>query len=362
MKSVSNEVRRARPLLGTFVEITAWGGSETKLHSAINRAFAAVCAVHRLMSFHDLQSDVSRINRDAFRRKVTVAPWTWRVLKYAQRLSRESDGAFDITVARLLAAWNFLPCSDSSLDPEATWYDLILTDARDVQFRRRLLVDLGGLAKGFAVDCAVAALKRAGVTQGVVNAGGDLRVFGPKPHVVHIRHPSDPGRIGKRLVLRESALATSALYFTRRVHDRKSPLIDGRTRRPVWGDVSLSVCADNCMTADALTKIVLVMGIGGPSDSEPAPGPFLSIKRRFLHIPYATTPGHDGSYQRLHQETPSGVHNRQCCLGDGSSYMWYDNCSIVTSAVTIDQPKELKCSTTHSKPRARTSLSRPKRR
>src|SRR4029078_3725449 len=98
MRPASNRVRRARPSLGTFVEITARGDSEPKLHGAIDRAFEAVARVDRTMSFHHAGSDISRVNCEAFQRNVTVDNWTWRVLRATQKLSPESDGLFDVTV------------------------------------------------------------------------------------------------------------------------------------------------------------------------------------------------------------------------------------------------------------------------
>src|SRR5215831_15671451 len=114
MKSRSSiEVRRCRPLLGTFVEILARGKKGVHLERAIDAAFTSIAHVHRLMSFHDPLSDVSRINRHAFEKSMPVHPWTWRVLKCAQDFSRESDGLFDITTARQLIKWNYLPIRDA---------------------------------------------------------------------------------------------------------------------------------------------------------------------------------------------------------------------------------------------------------
>ena len=130
-----------------------------------------------------------------------------------------------------------------------------------VRFRRRLTIDLGGIAKGFAVDCAVEALNKAGVQAGFVNAGGDLRVFGLQKESVHIRYPVDPRRAAGIVTLQNRALATSATYFSRRKFrgDVRSALIDGQTQQPFVDDVSISVAADDCMTADALTKIVFAL-------------------------------------------------------------------------------------------------------
>jgi thiamine biosynthesis lipoprotein len=260
MKPASNRVRRARPVLGTFVEITARGDKEARLHGAIDRAFNAIARVERRMSFHQSDSDVSRINREAFQRTVHVDPSTWRVLRAAQKLSHETDGIFDITIARKLMQWEYLPRRYRNLSG-GNWRDIVLENNCTVRFRQPVIVDLGGIAKGFAVDRAVKALKCAGVRSGVVNAGGDLRVFGLKSELIHLRHPAEPMRPAGAITLRERALATSGIYFTQKRRGREmiSSLLDGRTRRCSRKLISVSVAAPVCMIADALTKIVLVL-------------------------------------------------------------------------------------------------------
>jgi thiamine biosynthesis lipoprotein len=258
MKSCSSiEIRRARPLLGTVVEIAARGRKVADLERGIEAAFAAVAKVHRLMSFHDPQSDVSLINRGAFPKGVTVHPWTWNVLKAAREFARESNGAFDITVAALLAGWSYLPRYGYRVDATGSAADIFLRKHWEVFFRRRLVVDLGGIAKGFAVDRAVEALRGAGVISGIVNAGGDLRVFGPTPRRVDIRHPALATLAAGICKLRNRAVATSGLYFSRR--RRGSSLVDGRRRRALVDSISVTVAASECMTADALTKVVFAL-------------------------------------------------------------------------------------------------------
>jgi FAD:protein FMN transferase len=258
MKSVSSEVRRARPLLGTFVEITAQGVDETLLHRAIDQAFSAVCTVHRLMNFYDPASDVSRLNAEAARRPVHVHQWTRRVLSAAKNFSRDTRGVLDITIASSARDSHFRRRT-SARNWGGNCRDITFMPAGRVHFRRPLLIDLGGIAKGFAVDRATEALIRAGARGGVVNAGGDLRLFGSQPRLVQIRHPLDPGRYGRTIVLRETALATSAICDTGADFAKRTRLVDGRTHRPLQGNLSASVCARDCMTADALTKLVLTM-------------------------------------------------------------------------------------------------------
>src|ERR1700749_4919310 len=103
------EIRRCRPLLGTFVEIQAFGINAAELEDAVEAAFMAIAHVQRLMSFHDRESEVSRMNRDAYYKQVRVHPWTWRVLKSALQFSRNTDGIFDVTIAGQLVNWSYLP-------------------------------------------------------------------------------------------------------------------------------------------------------------------------------------------------------------------------------------------------------------
>jgi thiamine biosynthesis lipoprotein len=233
------ELRRCRPLLGTFVEIAAHGNDRQQVGRAIEAAFEAVARVHRLMSFHDPDSDVSHMNRHAFPKGVVVHPWTWQVMLAGQTFARESNGVFDVTVA--------------SKPNVISWRDIFLRRNCEVFFRRSLIVDLSGIAKGFAVDRAVVALKDNGVTAGIVNAGGDLRVFGSTSREVHLRDPISPTQFSGKLRLRNRAVATSANYFSPRA------LIDGQTRGAMTRQLSVTLAADDCMTADALTKIVFAL-------------------------------------------------------------------------------------------------------
>jgi len=125
-------------------------------------------------------------------------------------------------------------------------------------------IDLGGIAKGFAVDRAVEALLRHGIAEGLVNAGGDLRVFGPRSHAVDIRDPRQPDRPLYRVALCNAALASSAGRFDPvRSHSALfSGVIDPATAMPVRAISGATVCGPGCMVADALTKVVMNAGEG----------------------------------------------------------------------------------------------------
>lgn len=266
MRPASNSVRRARPLLGTFVEIAAAGASQSAVSAAIDAAFAAVAEVHRLMSFHDDGSDVSRLNRDAAARAVSIHPWTYRVLEASVELYRLSAGAFDIAVAPTLQALHLLPpvrdASQTAFRPPCGIGAIELLPECGVRFHGRVRIDLGGIAKGFAVDRAIERLSEHGVPQGLVNAGGDLAAFGSEIVTAHIRDPRDPLWTLCRIEIADEALASSGGRFEpfSSAAPSRSAVIDPRTGEPVTAVLGASVRAPSCMTADALTKLVMIAG------------------------------------------------------------------------------------------------------
>jgi len=252
--------RRARPLLGTLVEIAIEDDlPRADTEQAFDRAFAAVARVQALMSFHDPESELSRINRVAWLRAVTVSDDTWRVLTAAQQLSVASDGLFDITVAPVLERAGFLPRHADHLpvSGHGNWRDVVLLPGQRVRLARRVRLDLGGIAKGFAVDQAIAQLRDAGVVSGSVNAGGDLRVLGNPTHTLHLRHPSQPTQL-LPVTTTHAAAATSAGYFQHRQWAGRvcCPIIHPGTRTLCDARRSVTVFAYQCLIADALTKIL----------------------------------------------------------------------------------------------------------
>ena len=255
------QVERARPLLGTTVAVRVGGLAEIPAHAAIDAAFAAVARVHALMSFHDPASDLSRLNREAAAGPVAVDPLTFETLEKALRLAMLSDGAFDPTVGAAVVEAGGLPetAGAPAADPAACWRD-VRTDPQTcvVSYSRPLRLDLCGIAKGFAVDRAVAALQGAGATDGVVNAGGDLRVFGA-PERVALRTGEAGSGHAPVLELSDGASASSGSLFV----DPEAPLMAvhfaGRGRRRLRGRFAC-VAAPECVWADGLTKVVLARG------------------------------------------------------------------------------------------------------
>lgn len=256
--SRSSSLRRARPLLGTIVEIRADG--DYGLAVALDAAFAEIAVCQDHLSAHQPGSDVRRLAATPPGATLAVDERTWEVLSLAREFAAASDGIFDPTVAPRLAAAAYLPTELA--DGEGDWRDLELLPDNHLRPRRPLAVDLGGIAKGYAVDRAVDILLAHGVAGGCVNAGGDLRLFGPEAETIYLRHPVDPTRLLPVGELADGACATSAPYFSRRESGGRTvcPVADPRDGSLLSDFDSITVIAERCVHADALTKIALLLG------------------------------------------------------------------------------------------------------
>lgn len=255
-------IERAQPWLGTFVSIRAEGLPPAETQAAVTGAFHEVAIVHRLMSFHRPDSDISQLNREGFQRAISVHPYTREVLQVALMISALSKGCFDVSVAAELVDWGLLPRPlQWSLLPEGNWRDIELRADGSVVFHRPLWIDLGGIAKGYAVDRAIACLRERGVTRAVVNAGGDIRVYGEGKETITL-DPEIPQNQAPVIELTDGSIASSGGAPQR--HWRKgrfhSVHVNGAKRSPARTDRFVSVLAESCVVADALTKVVMARG------------------------------------------------------------------------------------------------------
>ncbi len=243
MTAVPVPWRRARPLLGTLVTIQLPVAADR----AAEQAFAVIAAIERAMSAHRPESDLARLAHAQAARPLILDAHTVAVLRLAQVWTRESGGAFDPQQAGVrLARLGLRPALRA--DAAGSLRGLRFLDETTVLPPGPLSLDLGGIAKGYAVDQAVAVLRAAGVPGGVVNAGGDMRAFGPREWAVEVRHPAVPARTQRLLRLREGAVATSVAAGNREFV---------RTRRHPAAWEQATVLARDCATADALTKWAL---------------------------------------------------------------------------------------------------------
>jgi FAD:protein FMN transferase len=231
---------RARPLLGTIVRIRVADGPSAD--AAIDAAFAEIAAIHRLMSFQEAGSDLGSIGRATPGVPVAIEPRTWACIARALAWSERSGGAFDPVAA---------------VSAGATWRDVSI-DEEGLRVARPLRIDLSGIGKGYAVDRACAVLGDRGVASAIIEAGGDLRVFGDQEEEVALRPsaPAEPAMI----VIADGALASSDPALAES-QAGEAVHVDGRDRTPLPRHF-VAVAAPECADADALTKIVLALRDG----------------------------------------------------------------------------------------------------
>lgn len=283
---VAKEVEEARLLMGTEVRIVASGAKDTNARTAIGAAFRAMGRLSDKMNHYDPASTVSAINRAAGQHPVAVAAELMKVLQQAQALSERTHGAFDITVGGL-TGWRFnadAPQMPSAAEVRAgvakvDYRDLVLDAARGSAFLRRrgMRIDLGGIAKLYIVDAGLAVLRRQGVTRALIDAGGDIAVFGGspgRPWRVGIRDPR-AARVAAVVALTDGFVVSSGDYerFFIKEGRRYHHILDPRTGYPTIGVQQVTLVSADAARVNGLSAATMVLGANaGRALIEATPG------------------------------------------------------------------------------------------
>lgn len=268
---------RTWPVMGTILQLSAFASDSSVASGALVAGRAAVGRVDSLMSTYRPESEISALNAAAGTGRWTeLSTETATVLRTVLRWARLSGGALDPTVGPLMHAWGFRGEGPARPAPE------VLDSARSLvgwsrvetaeEGRRARLpvagmaVDLGGIAKGYALDLALAAMKREGAGAAMADLGGNVSVDGPAPEGrrewnLGIRNPRGAGTIGT-LRMTGGSVATSGDYEQRFVEDgiAYTHIMDPRTGLPVRGMAQVTVAAPDGITADALSTLLFVLG------------------------------------------------------------------------------------------------------
>lgn len=232
---------RCQPLLGTFVDITVCQGlKDLDLDICLTKAFDHIKTLESYLSIFNPESDVSKINSLAINTTIRIHPSTYNVIKKAQEFCNISKGVFD--------------CAYNSTN--ATSLDIVVLPAHKVYLKKQLTLDLGGIAKGYIVDDTVRFLKKMGIESGMVNAGGDLRCFGSFAPDLWARLP-DATHLKFIPNSEKKAIATSIVG---QKNQASQGYWNGVTKQPFKKPFQVIIAAPTCVTADALTKIVGLMG------------------------------------------------------------------------------------------------------
>jgi thiamine biosynthesis lipoprotein len=270
----------SRVMMGTFVEVVSPDRNAAKI------AFAEIKRIEDLLSKYELDSEVSRLNKSG---KLNVSPDTLYIIKKAKEFWLITDGAFDITVGPLMDLWGFTdkkyrlpqkPEIESALNLVGSDKIIIDESKNVVEFKLPgMKIDLGGVAKGYALDCAAKKLKENNIKSCLINAGGQVYCLGAKsakPWKVAIKSPRSSD-ITEYLQLQDQSAATSGDYEQYFVKDDKRymHILNPKTGYPAdKGIISVTVIAPSGLTADALSTSIFVLG--------KAKG--LSLAERFLDV------------------------------------------------------------------------------
>lgn len=267
--------------------IVVYGNDAQSLRQSVDAAFDEVDRIDRLMSHYKPDSPLSCLNQEAAKAPVKTDPELFDFLAECLRYSRESDGAFDITVGPLMKAWGFfrgegrMPSEQELVKARRNvgFQHVILDEkARTVFFDQPgVELDLGGIAKGYAVDRAVAVLQRRGINSALVSAGGStIYGLGTPPHEagweVKLQDPVAPDKTALTVRLKNQALSVSGSYekFFELGGRRYSHIMDPRTGQPVEGVLSVAVVTSSGTAGDALDNVFYVRGVEWGRNSLPA--------------------------------------------------------------------------------------------
>lgn len=266
-------VVREEAIMGTAIRVELWADERRMGELAAAAVMDEMHRIDRCMSPHKPTSELCRINREAGRQPVPLSDEMYRLIEQALGFSRLSGGAFDISYAAVGRLFDYR----SGQRPDAAtlqaararigWQHLHLDpQARSLRFGMEgMCIDLGGFAKGHAVDRATALLQRRGITQAMVSAGGDSRAIGDhrgRPWSVAIRHPRRPGEVVAVLPLEDTSISTSGDYerYFEEDGQRHHHLIDPATGLSPASVHSVTILAADGLTSEALSKAVFVLG------------------------------------------------------------------------------------------------------
>jgi len=306
----TGRLRVFRYLMGTSIRVEAFGGDPEARQHAGEEAFAAVAEVDRLMSSYRTDSELAAVNRGAAAGPVPVSAPLFSVLEAAERVARQSDGAFDVTIGPLLQVWgvrNHQPrvpgaAEVAALRPLVDYRNVLLDPrAHTVHFARGgMEIDLEGIAKGFAAEVAAGSLRRRQLS-GVVDAGGAQYLVGAPPGKtswsVGIGRPDRPGDLVGSVDVGETAIASCA--------DASAPstagagathmLFDPRTLQPATASLAVTIVSADGAVAAALCRAALVLG---PEQGLPLLNSFdltwgvVAVRGSDGQIAVAVSPGH----------------------------------------------------------------------
>lgn len=253
-------------LFGSYVKVKVLEANKTKAELAVQKALQEMTRLDSIFSLYIPTSEINQINQD---RKGNLSEDLKNLLTKAIMVSEKTSGAFNITVLPLIQFWRKYFQTAELPDSSKVKQILRYVDYRKIAIRRDSIylpdsfrLDLGGIAVGYCVDRAVAILKQEGIKTGLIDAGGDISGFGNRKWRVAVKNPRGEGII-KTFYIQNQAIATSGDYekFFLIGNKRYHHILNPKTGYPAWGCCSVTVIAPDCVTADAYSTAIFVLGV-----------------------------------------------------------------------------------------------------
>lgn len=264
----------SRAMMGTEVSVQLWHDDRAVGEAAVSAVFDEIERINLLMSTYIEDSRISLINREAARHPVPAGKELFDLILRSLDISTLTHGAFDITYDSVGQHYDFREgqrpdAATIEEELKSIDYRLVETDttARAIRFSRAgVRINLGGIAKGYAVERGALILRERGVAHGIVTAGGDSRLIGDRrgqPWVVGVRDPRKDGAVAVRIPLENEAVSTSGDYerYFEENGRRYHHIIQPATGEPVNGVHSVTIVGPDAVMTDALSTSVFVMGV-----------------------------------------------------------------------------------------------------
>jgi len=264
----SKPLKETRLALGTFVTIDIQEKNKQN-REIIDSVFSLIQSYEKQFSLTYPESETNKINNSE--NSTLISEDMQDILTISKQISKETNGAFDITVGKIIQMYDFIDKvmpAQTEIDSALVFVGYKKIYCNESEFFKdnpNIIIDLGGIAKGFIVDKAVAYLKEKGITNSAINAGGDLFVMqNPETDVwkIGIQHPRNPSALFGSVEVKDMAVVTSGDYEQCFIKDEKRihHIIDPKTGFPSYNSVSVTVIAPNTTIADALCTALFVMG------------------------------------------------------------------------------------------------------
>lgn len=269
--------QKSRALIDTIVTITVVSDSSEKAEKAIDAAFSSIDRFGAKIDFYSSESELASVNNSAGIKPVRVSDDTFDLMQKAVEVAKVSDGAFDPTIGPVIRLWDFHEKKKPAdhevqrLLPLVNYRNIVIDRNEGTVFLRRkgMLVDLGGIAKGFCGNLAARQLKQQGIQSGLVAIAGDITAFGTKPDgtpwQIGIRNPRQTGEkdaLMATLGMLNRSISTSGDYerYFIEAGVRYHHLLDPKTGFPSNASMSASVISDAGYLSDAISTAMFILG------------------------------------------------------------------------------------------------------